>query len=957
MNKTKMLQCMMFLIVLVFTINFSSATDYTYNINMSSLPNSFTQELSFQSQQNQTIEINYGKYISGPNSINLKSREEITIDATISIPPLNETTQISNITLSNSTTIEYEFNIINDPTEDDFWVTSDKDEYFVNETAFITLYGTKGTLIDINITGCNESQSYKTTIDSSTAFVIVPKCEDNYLVTADFSKLGTKIRKQKEIIAKEKFSCNIDSIPRLTFNQSVTLNSDIKGGKSSYYYRWTFPNGSTSNNAQPKHSFTNIGLQTIKLKVKDSRNEETYCDLAINVKEESYDLKINIRDSETNNRIGDAEVEIEDIIRKTNKNGFVLFKDLEEDKYRIEVKRNGYEKYSKRHTIDDDTELTINLTKINKELSLPNIRVKNVVQEQIIIARDLDVTFEVSSAKPVDNCKMLISQESLLGYTITDNINNVSRNKDLTLKAKIDNGNHLIKIACENQDGIAYSTEYKLIGRGFENKKETVSNINKNSNNEDSSKETASSDETIKPFKETLDALKKSQKTLSNGNEIAKDISNMLSFESNIKSSISTIMSLIEQAEAIEGLNIADENKRSQRAKLLKQLQEIKAKTPKGITLKSKERVIEQVSEEKTEKAIEEFITSRGRTVTKKEKSNMLQASREIQESIITYSDVGLIEIEYLNGKKELLSTIRKSYTISGNLSSIEIIETIPKSVANSATEINFNRPYEIIKEDPIVKIRINKDEKLLYFVEGEISTDSLKSVKSIAFVEAPNTQRNMITGLSIFNGGISFAKSGLFLIIFTVLALIGTSFITKGAMIKEYAGKTTDSIISNIPKPKTNNTKKESSQAIVLLTTAIEHIKNKNDNEAIKLYPNILKNYSKLDNNSKNEVKPIVSYLSQLVDIQYMSRLLDEAMTQIIESRIDTKSDMCQNIESAYSNLSESTASKIETKYSRYQRMLHLYTTRQSNKLKLMLERENGTYKESEINDVLFRR
>lgn len=951
-----MLKIVMCLILLVISLNIVCASDYTYNINMSSLPSSFTQMITLESNQDETLLLSYGNYISGPDSVELMANVPQETQVVVSIPKLNATKQTSQIRLSNSSTIDYTFNIINDPTEDDFWITSDKDDYFINETVFITLYGTNQTILDINISGCNESQSYKTTIESSTAFVIIPKCEDTYKIIADFSKQGKKIRKEKEIFARSKFSCQIESLPKLTFNESVTLNADIAGGKAPFYYRWTFPDESTNSNAKPKHAFTELGSQKVLLRIKDSRNEETYCDLNVDIKEETYDLELFVKDADRGSRIGDAEIEIEDTIKKTNKNGFTEFKNLEDGKYRIQVTRDGYEKYSERHYVDKDTEIVIELKKIEKELSLPTVNIRNVDDEQVVIAKDLRVIFDTSSTTTVDNCKMLVTEEGLLGYTITDEITNVTRNTNQELTAKLGNGDYLIKIGCENQDGIGYSPKYYITGKGFTEKKEKET-INQIVKKDIAQANTKAIEENTKPFKEALASIKEAEKALKKGNEITIAFSKTLSYEKQIKDSITIITNLLDQAEGIESLNIAEENKASQRSKLLSQLHEIKAKTPKSITLKSKERVIEQVSVEKTEEAVNEFLASRGRTATKKEIKNMVSASREVQDSIITYTDVGHIQVEFLNGRKQLVSIIKKNYKIDGNLTKISVIENIPKSVANSVTEINFNMPYEIIKEDPIVRVDIKKNNDFIYYVDGEVSTDSLKSVRSIAFVDNPLHSSNFITGLAIFSGGVNFAKSGIFLIVFVVIALIGTSFITRGAAIKEYAEKSAKTIVSNIPKPQENKTNRGASDAIVLLTNAIEHIKNKNDSAAIKLYPEILKSYSRLNTGSKAEVQPIVNYLSTLVDVQYMSRLLDDAMTQIIEKRIDTRSDMCQNIESGYSNLSNSVASKIESKYNRYQRMLHLYTTRQTDKLNLMLERENGTYKESEINDVLFGR
>jgi len=87
-------------------------------------------------------------------------------------------------------------------------------------------------------------------------------------------------------------------------------------------------------------------------------------------------------------------------------------------------------------------------------------------------------------------------------------------------------------------------------------------------------------------------------------------------------------------------------------------------------------------------------------------------------------------EIEKFSGKKEDVTLIKKS--ISGNLRDGYIIEIIPKSIAQSASQITFLVQPEIIENDPIVRWPISSiNNEIEYIVPGDITynSDILKTI------------------------------------------------------------------------------------------------------------------------------------------------------------------------------------------------------------------------------------
>lgn len=76
----------------------------------------------------------------------------------------------------------------------------------------------------------------------------------------------------------------------------------------------------------------------------------------------------------------------------------------------------------------------------------------------------------------------------------------------------------------------------------------------------------------------------------------------------------------------------------------------------------------------------------------------------DIQNQINVGAEAQLVEVLYFSGNKKTVTVIKKTIKTQQPLTNIEIIERIPKTLAQSASEITFNIQPTVLRDDPIVK-------------------------------------------------------------------------------------------------------------------------------------------------------------------------------------------------------------------------------------------------------------
>jgi hypothetical protein len=668
----------------------------------------------------------------------------------------------------------------------------------------------------------------------------------------------------------------------------------------------------------------------------------------------SYNLQINIVDVDTNENVGDALIEVANLIKKTNVNGYAYFDNIREGSYELIIKRNGYKNIRQNLVVNKDIKTVIQL---ERDVSLHNIiPIINIITPKNntnIENKILGVRFSVNSNVNIKECRLLVSKKGFFGFKLYDSVYNLSGNVERTLEANINNGIYNYKISCENDYGVFYSDEYIIKGIGFIEEKEIIlNNINSHiSNNNDVESNNL---EYLKEFDDALDKVKKATIYFKNLDEERKTIVNHLKYLELIEKKQKEIESLKEKRIDLENLKVSDSSYNSRNAELLKLLNKELSSLPISLIIKKKDYYVETVSEEMTFNFVSNYFDAKEIDYSNRLLKKHVKNSRLSHENIIIYTKINILEVEFAKLNKEQINFVNKKYVFDDNFNQEGFfVENFDKNTVFLINQITSDTKYELISSNPIIlKFSLdfnhilnnnNNEIELVYFIKKELDFLELENIKSV-FINNNDKSTNLITGFSVFDNSSFNSKFLFYFVLFFILSSFIVGFyyyknvnynnlninnkniIKKGKIFINKSANTFNGLVSN-----SNNT----GSCVQLIEKAIDLIKNNESKEAIKLYPLIIKSYEKLGVKSKNQIKPIIAYLSDLVDLDYLSSKISFALNLVENGQYDSKNDLFMDIDDLYSNLPENSLNKINEKYFYYKKMVELLNLRKREEMR----------------------
>lgn len=248
-----------------------------------------------------------------------------------------------------------------------------------------------------------------------------------------------------------------------------------------------------------------------------------------------------------------------------------------------------------------------------------------------------------------------------------------------------------------------------------------------------------------------LDTSKDVIRNMELKDDIEKQIYEDLKLSREIESAKSELNALIKETEnyKTQSLTQSELDKKLNSGRL--KLNTVKKKIPENIIIiseKSETRVVE-------ESDITNLILELNPTMEESLSNKIIKKSIETieDESFESKTLAYNLEISYLDGTRKDASLIKQviDSTLEEN-ENISIIEVIPKTVAESAIDLNIkNINYQVLKEDPIISFESNTKE-IIYSLDEHIDLNSVKEIKTILIHDVIEKQDS-----PIFTGYFSF--------------------------------------------------------------------------------------------------------------------------------------------------------------------------------------------------------
>ncbi|MGV8152530.1 MAG: hypothetical protein ACP5OG_05605 [Candidatus Nanoarchaeia archaeon] len=195
----------------------------------------------------------------------------------------------------------------------------------------------------------------------------------------------------------------------------------------------------------------------------------------------------------------------------------------------------------------------------------------------------------------------------------------------------------------------------------------------------------------------------------------------------------------------------------------------IKKQTPENIIITGEKSTTKEIKDSDIESSIlelEPYIEDKSRELS-------LEATKKaINDFKVSIADfIYICEVVYMDGTRQDLSIIKKKINseIEGG-DEIFLLETIPKDVATSASELNvINLNYEVLKEDPVLSFS-GDTKQVLYYLNRKINIDSINDISLIPVKLIKQEEKSSITGYFLLD---SFKNNKVWIGAIAVLAIM----------------------------------------------------------------------------------------------------------------------------------------------------------------------------------------
>ncbi|MDD5086477.1 MAG: fibronectin type III domain-containing protein, partial [Candidatus Nanoarchaeia archaeon] len=266
--------------------------------------------------------------------------------------------------------------------------------------------------------------------------------------------------------------------------------------------------------------------------------------------------------------------------------------------------------------------------------------------------------------------------------------------------------------------------------------------------------------------------------------EEEKEIVEYLELNKKIDDAKTTLEKLKKDIESLKDKYMTEAQLDNEISKFDLEIKKIMQTTPRSIKVIQKDNTVQSLSEGSIDLAIDKLFENPGFESIKKD--SYKKQNIKIQENIEILASLYNIEIDYIDNSMQEKSLILKSLSYKGSSSVKDVIlyEIIPKSIAESSSDISFlTKNYEVIEDDPIVKFGFAEvgftGQEIRYLVNKRVSMNDVKNSASVALVGPVQLEQDMqgVTGFSILNMNLGFQRRDIFFIIIGVLvigALVG---------------------------------------------------------------------------------------------------------------------------------------------------------------------------------------
>ncbi len=846
--------------------------------------------------QNQTVNITYGRFISGPASVELSNETSRSIVALVNVPfDADQIHYDSWINLSDNRSYSVRVNIIDDVYFD---IITDP-ACFAGSRHEIIPEAPLQSSLSLSINGKQVTWSGEQII------YYTPTKKGLYQLKAEFSYRNHSQTISRNFTAYDVIGCSVSAKGEVTENDSVSFSASADGGMGGMSYSWDFGDGKTSKEIAPAHAYLKPGKFDAELTVADDKGNKATCHKQITVKERTYALTIIIADNGTGRLLGDANVSLGDQTEKSNVDGKAKFSSITSGSYELGIDRAGYYTYSRSVSVSSDATLRINMSQI-KEESMPVPDIELLYPDDSFETGDdaVNFRFRAGSGTEIRYCYLLYNDIDFLGYKIRGEIDSPESGREYSFRLNMTNGDFKWSVECENRDGTGMSEVRNITVRGLAEALKS----NPEAGVQDEPKEPdAAFDADLSGFSSALQKITDAGRTFDSSGSKVRDVFDLMGFQSALDSGRIEISRIRQQMADLQNLQIADADKKSKSNEYLASFVEVSSKVPVKISITEEDSFDIDNSQANVTPAVDYYLRWKGYNLSNKQRDRYISSVQDAQKGISVSVEVMNVEVEFLDGTRTNYSIVTKDVD-QGSMKGGELLEIIPKSVATSINKVTFSAPFELVEKDPVARIYLDNGSRFSYYVKDKVGLSELRQAQSVMVLDLSDPQ-NRITGFSILD---TTTQTGKF---FLVLILVGV-VISANYLIFFREKDVRDRFVANIRgagdsiRPRSPGDK-----LMMLLNNVIDQLNAGETESALGKYSRALELYDLSDPKLREDVKPIIEHMMHEMEVFNINRMIEDAYRKTISGRGFEAADTYSRIQDTFEVLPSGFKKKVSSK------------------------------------------
>jgi len=692
--------------------------------------------------------------------------------------------------------------------------------------------------------------------------------EGKYIVEAYFNHSGYSTTKIEKYNVTSNIGLGIKDINMPRKNEVVILDADASGGIAPLTYSWRLSNGSVIEDDKVNITYAQPGNYTNTVTVKDAFNNSRNRSITLYVSN-SFNIKVYIRDAETNAPISKATVELDDLVKITDTTGLAEFA-ARDGKRDVLVLRENYSGYNGELNITKDESFTITLQPTNFTATNPKVTLISPPNNSGIPTTQIEVAFNVEHKDRV-NCTVYINEQNDGFYLNLGNmdVNANDHSEQRFMIFELENKSYWWKVECIDSKGRSGKSETRRILVGSEAIKAFQT-----ANEGQGSDITQRFTKRVKEYEQIVNDFD----SLPNN---VRETAMMFGIKAGLESAITKMKNAIRDIDGLQfNSALTPEQLAAEKKSLSDDAEAAYQKAPISIELTGEETFVDYIKSEELEELINEYFAATGKNNRSDFRmSKVLEVMNELQQEVVISTKVKGFSVTLKDGtSQEFTGVIREVKTYNLTKGSF-LLEIIPKSVATDASEVMSEQRFEVVKNDPVIKVPLTGDLTWAYYFAKSIPLENLRDAKTAIFMDPDTIPNDRITGFSIKGiklPNLKFAFIPVIMILLGGLIFVGVKY--DGLNAAKYA-------LYRMQK------KQRLHYINVIISDIEDNLQMGYLEKAFGLYEEAKSAYSFLPTMAKNDIYDRVVDISGKMDLYYNKINSDQKNDDRIRSLSDIKS------------------------------------------------------------------